>query len=158
MSYVHDFLKNADIAYEVHDHPAVFTVEEAARHRSDIVYGECKNLFLRNKKGNKHFLVTISGDKNLDLDALGDLLGEKIGFASKERLVQYLGLTRGAVSPFGLINDREHQVQFILDKELLKNAKLGFHPNVNTQTLIITSGDLLRFLEQTGHVPRIEVL
>ncbi len=102
--------------------------------------------------------MTISGDKNLDLDALGDLLGEKIGFASKERLVQYLGLTRGAVSPFGLINDREHQVQFILDKELLKNAKLGFHPNVNTQTLIITSGDLLRFLEQTGHVPRIEVL
>lgn len=155
MSYVHEFLDKAGIGYDVHDHPAVLTVEEAARYRSEIPHGECKNLFLRNKKGNRHYLITVSAHKNVDLDMLGGILGEKLGFASEERLAQHLGLSRGAVSPLGLINDSAKAVEFILDAELLNHEKLGFHPNVNTQTLIIAAGDLDKFLAATGHVSRV---
>lgn len=153
-----DYLNRLDISYEVHEHPPVFTVEEASKYRSNIAFGENKNLFLRNKKGDRHYLVTIAAAKNLDLKKLGETLGERLGFASEDRLTKYLGLTRGAVSPFGLINDAEKKVTFILDKDLLKNEKLGFHPNVNTQTVIICTKDFEKFLEAIGHEVMVESL
>jgi Ala-tRNA(Pro) deacylase len=158
MQNVFDFLKQLGISYETHEHPPVLTVEEAAQYRSNIEFGENKNLFLRNKKGDKHYLVTIASSKNLDLKKLGEVLGEKLGFASEDRLSQYLGLTRGEVSPFGLINDSKKEVVFILDKSLLRNKKLGFHPNVNTQTVIVGTKDFEKFLAATGHTVMLENL
>ena len=152
MENVFEFLKNLWIKYEIHKHPPVFTVEEANQYRSDIEFGKNKNLFLRNKKGNKHYLVTIDSSKNLDLESLGEGLNEKnLGFASEERLNQYLGLAKGAVSPFGLINDKEKEVIHVLDEDLLRHEKLGFHPNVNTQTIILNTKDFQKFLQSVGN-------
>jgi Ala-tRNA(Pro) deacylase len=109
-----------------------------------------KNLFLRNRKGDKHFLITILGTKMLDLKALGEKLGEKVGFASEERLLNILKLTRGSVSPFGLLNDTQRQTTFIIDADVLSYPKVGFHPNVNTQTVILKTDDFLKFLNTRG--------
>ena len=138
MENVFDFLKGLGIEYQVFNHPAVFTVEESQRHRLDIEFGENKNLFLRNKKGDRHYLVVISASKQLDLKKFSEKLDEKnIGFASPDRLLKYLKLTPGSVSPFGLLNDIERKVELIIDKDLLENEMLGFHPNINTQTLVL---------------------
>jgi Ala-tRNA(Pro) deacylase len=158
MQPVYDYLKQLGLSYEVHKHPPVFTVEEAAQYRSDIEYGESKNLFLRNKKGSKHYLVTVAASKSVDLKKLGETMGEKLSLASEERLSHYLGLTRGSVSPFGLINDTEKEVTFILDEDLLTYEKLGFHPNINTQTVIVSTEDFKKFLLSTGRELLVEKL
>lgn len=152
MPNVYKYLDELGISYEVHEHPAVFTVEDAAEHRADdIEYAEDKNLFLRNQKGNKHYLVTIPAEKQLDIKKLSEDVGEKLSFASPERLEKYLGLTPGSVSPFGLLNDENSEVVFILDKDLLDNKKIGFHPNINTQTIILKSEDVTKFLDNCGN-------
>ena len=152
MDNVFDFLKKLNISYEVYNHPAVFTVEESKQHRIGSGFGENKNLFLRNNKGNKHYLITISSSKKLDIDNLAKILGEKsLGFASEERLKKYLNLTPGSVSPFGLVNDANKEVIFVFDRDLLKYNKLGFHPNINTQTVIISTDDFKKFIESTGN-------
>jgi Ala-tRNA(Pro) deacylase len=115
----------------------------------------CKNLFLRNQKGNRHFLVILEHQRRLDIRRLGELLQEgKLSFASEERLAKYLGLASGAVSAFGLINDRGRDVQVILDESLKESGRINFHPNVNTATLTITLADFLRFLAWSGHPVR----
>ncbi|HYC34422.1 MAG TPA: YbaK/EbsC family protein, partial [Candidatus Paceibacterota bacterium] len=132
MDSVFTYLNNLGITCKLLTHEAVFTVEESKNIRFDVDFGENKNLFLRNKKGDKHFLVTIAAEKRLDLERFARLTGEsKVGFASPKRLKEYLDLTPGSVSPFGLINDMNHQVIYVLDADLLKHETLGFHPNVN---------------------------
>jgi Ala-tRNA(Pro) deacylase len=143
-------LDTADVPYSIEHHPAVFTVEEASEHLTHPDLCANKNLFLRNRKGDKHFLITILGTKMLDLKALGEKLGEKVGFASEERLLNILKLTRGSVSPFGLLNDTQRQTTFIIDADVLSYPKVGFHPNVNTQTVILKTDDFLKFLNTRG--------
>lgn len=148
MQNVHNFLKKIGIEYEIHNHPAVFTVDEAKEHRIDADFGENKNLFLRNKKGNKHFLVTLGASKRLDLKKLAENVGEKsLGFASEEKLMKYLGLTPGSVSPFGLIHDTEKRVVFMMDKDLLGKENVGFHPNINTQTIVLKTEDFKNYIK-----------
>ncbi len=152
MDNVFEFLKKLNIDYKIYNHPAVFTVEEAKKHRIAEDFGENKNLFLRNKKGSKHYLVTLDAEKHLDLDKLGEILEEKgLSFASPDILKKYLGLTPGSVSPFGLINDANKEITFVFDNNLLKNEKLGFHPNINTQTLVLGTNDFKRFLDSIGN-------
>jgi Ala-tRNA(Pro) deacylase len=143
-------LKELDINFTEYKHPAVLTCEEAEKYNKGGA--KIKNLFLRNKKGNKHFLVIVEASKNIDLKSLGESIGEnKLGFASEERLMQYLNLKTGAVSPFGLINDKNREVIVALDKDLLNYKKLNFHPNVNTATLQISKDDFLKFIEWCGN-------
>ena len=157
MQDVYDFLAQHGIPHEVHEHPAVFTVAEAEKVRIDVDFGENKNLFLRNKKGTKHYLVTLAAKKKLDLRGLAEQLGENgLGFASEDRLMKYLGLTKGSVSPFGLINDEEHEVTYVIDKDLLEYENLGFHPNINTRTVVLRTTDFQTFLEEIGN-PIIEL-
>ena len=151
MSDVFEFLDGLGIAYERYEHPAVFTAQEAHAHRPPAEFWEIKNLFLRNKKGDAHFLVTLDAEKHLDLKKFGDELGERLSFASPERLQEHLALTPGSVSPFGLLHDRENRVRFLLDEDVLKNKKIGVHPNTNTQTLIIDTKDFLRAMDSLGH-------
>ncbi len=102
-------LRELGIEYTRHEHPPVATVEEAEAHWAGIDATHCKNLFLRNQKGNRHYLVVLTASKRADLRAVADQIGDgKLSFASPERLMTHLGLTPGSVSPFGLINDREH--------------------------------------------------
>ena len=149
MNNIYKILEEIGIAYEKYEHPAVFTVEEAEKYaRGDGAHS--KNLFLRNKKGNKHYLVVSETSKKINLKELELKLQKKnISFASPERLKVYLGLTPGAVSPFGLINDKNKEVQVIVDNDLLKSPKQGFHPNTNTATLVISTDDFKKFLNWT---------
>ena len=145
-------LNELGIAFERHEHPPVATVEEASRHWAGIDATHCKNLFLRNQKGDRHYLVVLVAAKRADLRAVAAQIGDgKLSFASPERLMTHLGLTPGSVSPFGLINDREHAVRVVLDRDFQTAARLAFHPNINTRTFTIAASDLTRFLAACGN-------
>ncbi len=150
MSNIYQILENLDISYQKYEHPAVFTVEESEKYDFNIDCGKCKNLFLRNKKGDKHFLIILESTKTADLQALAKLLNEtRLSFASPDRMMQYLGVTPGSVSPFGLIHDTQKHVHVVVDNALLKQNSLGYHPNINTQTLVISTRDFQKFLNWT---------
>jgi Ala-tRNA(Pro) deacylase len=149
---VEHYLAALAVAFTRHEHPPVATVAEAETHWVEIDALHCKNLFLRNQKGSRHFLVVLAVTRRGDLAALGDLFGErKLGFASPERLLTHLGLTPGSVSPFGLINDPEHHVELAIDVAVRDAARVAFHPNVNTATLVVSGADFQRFLAGVGH-------
>jgi Ala-tRNA(Pro) deacylase len=150
-----DILGELEIPFIRHEHPPVATVEEAEKHWTDLKATHCKNLFLRNKKGNRHFLVIAPVSKAVDLRRLNRALGQdRLSFGSPERLRRFLGVEPGSVSPFGLINDSQREVQVILDTEIRQSESLGFHPNTNTATLEISRPDFERFLDWTGHKAR----
>ena len=145
-------LTSLGIAFERFEHPPVPTVEEAVKHWAGIEAAHCKNLFLRNQKGNRHYLVIISYTKRADLRAVAAQIGDgKLSFASPERLMTYLGVTPGSVSPAGLINDRERHVRVYLDRDLETAARISFHPNVNTATLTVSGVDFRQFLKSCGN-------
>lgn len=149
---VYAFLDALGISYTKYDHPPVYTVEEAEQHWENITGAHCKNLFLRNKKGKNHYLVVVESTKKVDLKSITKQIGEdRLSFASPERMMRYLGLEPGAVSPFGLINDRERAVSVIIDRDLKEASHVNFHPNVNTATVGITFGDFQKFLSHCGN-------
>ncbi|MGL5313637.1 MAG: prolyl-tRNA synthetase associated domain-containing protein [Peptostreptococcaceae bacterium] len=144
---VYDILDELCIKYDRYEHGAVYTVEEVNELDFNIPGMGLKNLFVRNKKGNEHYLVILEDKKRLDLKELSKSIGTtSLSFASKERLDKYLGLTPGAVTPFGLINDKDKSVKVILDKDILVAEKVGFHPNVNTSTIVIDYNDFNKYL------------
>ena len=143
------------IQYELFEHPPVFTAEEAALHWATIPGAPVKNLFLRNKKGDRHYLVILGIEKQADLRQLVKVIGDdRLSFGSPERLQRYLGVTPGSVSPFGLIHDATHSVRVIVDSDLKNAERLIFHPNDNTASLTISGADFARFLERQGNAVR----
>lgn len=152
---VYHALDRLGISYQRYEHPPVFTAEEAAAHWADIPATRVKNLFLRNKKGDRHYLVILEIGKQVDLRQLVRILGDdRLSFGSPERLMTHLGLTPGAVSPFGLLSDSSHRVQVVLDGDLRSSERLIFHPNVNTASVTISFADLQRFLAAQGNPVR----
>ncbi|MGE0814106.1 MAG: prolyl-tRNA synthetase associated domain-containing protein [Vicinamibacterales bacterium] len=152
MTDVERYLTGLGIAFERHDHPAVATVAEAEAHWRGIEALHARNLFLRNQKGTRHFLVVLAIARRGDLKAIGDHFGErKLGFASPERLLARLGLTPGSVSPFGLINDPDRTVEVAIDVAIREAPRVAFHPNINTATLVLAGADFQRFLASVGH-------
>lgn len=146
-SLISDALNELEISYDIHTHDAVFTVDEASVKGPKAEAGETKNLFLRNKNGSKHFLIIAYAHSKIDLKKICDQLHiKKLSFASSERLMRYLQVTPGAVSPFGLIFDENNEVEVIVDTKIFEFDTVGFHPNDNTKTLIIRSRDLKVFL------------
>jgi len=144
-------LEALNIATTTVQHPPVFTVEEAKQHRGILEGTHIKNLFLRNKK-RKMWLVVALEDRAIDLKSLGKRIGAgHVSFARPERLQQYLGVEPGAVTPFGLINDREQHVQVVLDAGVLNEDPVHCHPLTNTMTTAIRGEDLLKFIEACGH-------
>jgi Ala-tRNA(Pro) deacylase len=149
---VYAFLGVLGIPYERHEHPPAFTVEQALEHWAGIESTHCKNLFLRNKKGDRHYLAVAEQSTPIDIGALAACVGGgRLSFASAERLAAHLGLTPGAVSPFGLINDRQRAVRVLLDAGLRTASRVSFHPNVNTATLVLARADFERFLAACGN-------
>jgi len=149
---VHEYLGSLGIPFERHEHPAVYTVEQALEHWAGIDAVHCKNLFLRNKKGDRHYLVVAAHTTAVDIAAIAGRIGEgRLSFASAERLAAHLGLTPGAVSPFGLINDAAGSVRVVLGKTLTTAARVGFHPNVNRATIVLSFADFERFLAARGN-------
>lgn len=146
-------LAELQIPYDRHEHPPVATVEEAEVHWRGIDATHCKNLFLRNQKGTRHYLVVLVHSKKADLRAVADQIGDgKLSFASPDRLMAHLGLTPGSVSPFGLINDHLHAVRLVLDRDLKSATRLSFHPNINSVTYVVRTADFQRFIEAAGNM------
>lgn len=151
-SRVYQTLARLSAAYECFEHPPVATVEEAEVHWAGIEATHCKNLFLRNKKGDRHYLVVLGHRKSADLRALAAKVGDdRLSFASPERLMAHLGLLPGSVSPFGLLNDPDHKVRVIIDADLKAASHVAFHPNVNTVTVRLAREDFERYLADIGH-------
>ncbi len=149
---VYDTLEQLNIAYQRYEHPPVYTVEEAKKYWKDIEGAHAKNLFLRNNKGTRHFLVVLEQSKSADLkDLSGKLAAGKLSFASERRLQEHLGLETGAVSPFGLLNDQNRAVSVALDRDLGKKGSVNFHPNVNTATINLSFRDFEKFLKHCGN-------
>jgi Ala-tRNA(Pro) deacylase len=150
------YLDGLGIAHHTVSHAAVFTVEEARAARERTSGGHTKNLFLRDKKG-VPFLVVAEEDTVIELKSLHRLLGAsgRFSFGSAELMRELLGVEPGSVTPFAVINDKEHRVTVILDAALTAYEVLNFHPLVNTGTTTISREGLTAFLESTGHKPRI---
>lgn len=149
---VEKLLDDLKIRYEVFSHPAVYTVAQADQFQLKINATHCKNLFLRNKKKTKYYLLIARSDANIDFKKLAFQLGEsRISFASNQDLDEILHTESGSVSPFALINNTSHSVIVVLDKSLVQSEKVGFHPNVNTATFVLKYEDFLKFLESTDN-------
>lgn len=145
-----DVLDKNQIPYTNHEHPAVFTVEEADKHHEGIDGAHSKNLFFKDKKKNLFLVVTLS-DKPIRIKEVAKKIGAKnMSFAKPELLDEVLGVIPGAVTPFAVINAKDHAVKVVLDQEMMDNDLLNFHPLVNTATTTIASKDLIRFMEICG--------
>ena len=153
-----DFFRRLDelgIAHETVEHEAVFTVKEARTVRDGIAGGHTKNLFLYNKK-KQMWLVVCLEDRLIDLKALAAHVGAgRFSFCSADRLMRYLGVIPGAVTPFAIINDKPGLVRVVLDLGILELDRVNFHPLDNTMTTAVTPDDLLKFLRAENHAPEI---
>jgi Ala-tRNA(Pro) deacylase len=153
------FLDRLGVAHTTVKHPPLFTVAQSQTLRGQIPGGHTKNLLLKDRKG-ALFLVVALEDAAIDLKSLHRHLGAsgRFSFASAELMQETLGVTPGSVSPFGLINDTGNRVTAILDREMMAQAQLNYHPLVNTMTTTVSREGFLRFVEATGHAPRIEAV
>jgi len=151
-SEVYKVLGELQIPFEYYGHPAAPTIEEAKKYWVDLDATHCKNIFFRNHKGNRHYLVILEHTRDLAIHDLEKRLKQgKLSFASPKRMMKYLGLEPGSVSPFGLINDRENHVHVFLDSNLRNSESISFHPNINTASLVIPFREFERFLDWTGN-------
>ena len=149
---LYELLDELNIGYEYHEHPEAPTIEIAMQYWDGIDATHCKNLFFRNHKGNKHYLVLLECSQALDIHDLEKRLKQgKISFASPERMDKYLGVKPGSVTPFALINDSQKHVHVFIDKNLQKAKFLSFHPLVNTASLVIKRDNLLKLLDHLGN-------
>ena len=169
---VHKFLEDNGIEYVTHRHPPLPTIELALEYWKEIDSTHCKNLFFRNHKGNRHYLVVFECHKELGIHALEKSLRQgKLSFASQERMERCLGLLPGSVSPFGLINDmglvmdgvpcegvaqkelfeNGHRVKLFLDADLKDAERLSFHPCDNTATVFINTRDVVKLIKKHGN-------
>lgn len=149
---VYNLLKEQQIAHEITEHPAVYNMEEVARLVLPYPDRDAKNLFVRDDKRRNYYLITVRGDKRVNLKDFRRKQGTKpLTFASPEELLDLMGLIPGAVTPFGLLNDREHRIHFYIDRDFWQESGLiGVHPNDNTATVWLKAEDLARLLQEHG--------
>ena len=144
-------LDDLNISYEKFEHSAFGTVEASGSFYRDHDMGvDCKNAFMQNRRGKKHYLVVMCAHKNIDIPHLAEFLGEhrKMGFASEERLQNHLGLTPGSVTPFGLIHENAREIPVVIDREIFNHEFVHFHPYRNTASLKISTKDLRKFFDK----------
>ena len=159
MTDLYQFLKERHIEYKRYDHAPVFTVSDVERLVPRLPAAKTKNLFLRNKKGNRHFLVVVPAEKRVDIKALSDVIGAgRLSFGSPDRLKKYLGIEPGSVSILAIIMDPDNAVEVIFDENLWQEEAFQFHPLVNTSTLLISRDSLVRFLNAADHEARFLIV
>jgi len=147
-----DTLDKLEIEYQSYEHPPIPTIEEALIHWKDIDATHCKNLFFRNHKGNKHYMVIFEHSQKLAIRDLEQKLKQgKLSFASEKRMIKYLKTIGGSISPFGLINDIENHTHLFIDKNLENTERISFHPNDNTMTLVLDTEDFKKYLRWVGN-------
>ena len=149
---LYQLFNQLNIDFQYIEHPEAPTIEIAKQYWEGHDAKHCKNLFFRNHKGNKHYLVLLDCDATLDIHALEQILKQgKLSFASPQRLDKYLGIKPGSVTPFALINDTEKHVHVFIDSKLKEAEKVSFHPCINTASLIIETKNLIKFIEHQGN-------
>ncbi len=149
---VYDYLSRQGIEFDYYEHPEAPTIEIAAQYYRGEGTVLCKNLFFRNHKGNKHYLVIMDARHNMDIHDIEHKLHQgKLSFASPERMMKYLGVRPGSVSLFTLVNDVNHEVILFIDRKLLEAEKVSFHPNDNTASLVISRDDMIKFINSIGN-------
>ena len=149
---LYQLLEQLGINYQYIEHPEAPTIEIAKQYWEGHDAKHCKNLFFRNHKGNRHYLVLLDCDATLDIHALEQILKQgKLSFASPQRLDKHLGIKPGSVTPFALINDTEKHVHVFIDSKLKEAEKVSFHPCINTASLIIETSQLIKFIEHQGN-------
>lgn len=148
-------LDGLGIEYSFHQHRAVFTVAESDEVDAQIPGTHCRNLFLRDDKKN-NFLVVLQNATQVDVKKLPALIeSKKLSFGSADRLWDLLGVRPGSVCPYSIINDKGNQVKICLDKSMMETDIVNYHPLLNTMTIGVKSADLIRFIENCGHVAHI---
>ena len=148
---VRAFLDEKGFAYEWVEHKAVYTIDEMEALGLEDMEDIAKNLFLRDQKGKRHFLIVIRANKQANLKELGEKLGiGRLSFASEERLEKYMKLKKGSVTPLGVLNDETCAVEVFFDEDFLKMKKIGVHPNENTASVYLATEDLLQIIRQHG--------
>lgn len=146
-----ELLKEKNIPYEITEHEAIFNMEEAGQVEMPYPDAEAKNLFLRDDKKRNWYLVTVRGDRKLDLKWFQSKFGtRRLSFASDADLMKYLYLIPGAVTPFGLLNDETSSAQFFLDRTFV-HQMIGIHPNDNTASVWMNADDLVSIIKEHGN-------
>lgn len=146
------FLDELGVAYQVEDHPAVFTVAESSQYETSLPGHDTKNLFLRDKKKENYYLFVVSAEKRVDLKALSSQLAvPRFSFASANDLEDILGTTPGSVSFLSIINDSQQRVQLWMDQDIKASLEFKCHPLINTATVAIATGDIDKITARTGH-------
>lgn len=149
---IYRLLNTLNIKFDYYEHPAAPTIEIAKLYWKDIEAMHYKNLFFRNHKGNRHYLVVFEHQHNLQIKDLERMLQQgKISFASAWRLEKYLNVKAGSVSPLALVNDVENHVEVFFDKNMLESTKISFHPGINTVSLVIQFSDFMRYMEHVNN-------
>lgn len=150
------FLDSLSIPNKTRYHDPVFTVAESAALTHEIPGGHTKNLFLKDRK-DQYFLLTVEESAVVDLKTVHTIVGgaSRFSFGKPEKLMEYLGVVPGSVTTLGAINDVDHNVTIVLDAELMKHDIINCHPLSNDATTSLAAGDLIRFLEATGHTPLV---
>lgn len=145
---VYSILNLLKIKYTRYEHKPIYTVNEAKNLDILISGKKCKNLFLRNAKGDVHYIVILEENKKIDLKLLAKQIeSTRLSFASEESLYKYLKLAPGSVTPFGIVNDINREVIILIDRDLVNEGLVNFHPNVNTATIGISYMDFEKFIE-----------
>ncbi len=149
-------LESHNVRFQRFDHPPLFTCEDSVRYGLQFPGADTKNLFLREERGDRYFLVTVSHRKRVDLKALCPILGVKrCTFGSEAELLARLGITPGSVTMLALVNDTPATIAFFVDREVWNTPEIQCHPLVNTSTLVLERGGLEQFLVATGHTPTV---
>ena len=152
---VYDVLEKLGISYTRYEHEAVYTIEELDKQNINFEGKHCKNLFVRNRKGDIHYIIVVEGSKKVDLKKLSEQIGSTpLSFGSEERLYKHLGLKPGSVSPLGIINNSDKKVKVVIDKDLTNLDNIGVHPNVNTATVALSYEDLQKIFKWCGNEVR----
>lgn len=152
MKEVLDLLDSKNIKYELVEHEEVHTIEDMDKLGLLDKGYVCKNLFLRNANGKMHFVLSCHHSKDVNVQEIAKKIGStRLSFGSAERLMKYLKLENGYVSPFGVLNDESKSVIFVFDRELQGKDKVGFHPNTNTATVYLAFNDVKKVIEEHGN-------
>ena len=147
-----DKLNELGITYQIVEHEPVLTTEQADRFIEGIEGVRTKTMFLTNKKKRNFYLVIIDDAKRLDMDVFKEIVEEnRIKMASAEMLNDKMMLLPGTVSPFGLLNNRDKDIQVYFDQEIVSEERMCFHPNTNEKTIFVNTEDLFTFLKAIGY-------
>lgn len=151
MNQILDELSSLNIPYKAIQHAPAYTVAQAEEHWSELTGTPCKNLFLRNKKGDKHYLIVVHANTTFDIKKWQlQFENERMSFASEQRLSTHLKVEAGSLSPLSVLNDTQNAVELHIDKVLIEAEEVIIHPNINTISFSISTTDLLRYLETKG--------